>query len=428
MKLAKLSLAAIVVAGLASSSFAADTLADAFKNGKVNGELKAYYFSEDRPDGAGADGIFGNADDTKSGRNDIFTTGVMLGYKTAPLYGLTLGLTFQGSASPFADKGAKGNDGDTANFASDMYGSGAVLSEAYVAYNIGKTTAMVGRMFLDTPLVSGSGSRIIKEAFEGAAIINTDLPNTTLIAGYVQKFQSRTNGNGDVGKFTKTFATGSSVGVGIDNGAYTLAAINKSVAGLTLTGAYAYADVFLSPTVLDGGLNIGYVEALYEGKAGSIGYVLGVQDYYNNFQDSKTADDTINTFAVKAGLSFKGLNATVAYSQTSDDAVAGGAIVSGLGNGADLLYTDAVINSPGYTRDTKAYMADLNYDVTSALNLGARYVEIKDDFNDGKGSFTSVYGYYKCDVLKGLKLGLEYENQGKDLDGDDIWVKANYKF
>ena len=35
MKLAKLSLAAIVVAGLTTSSFAADTLADAFKEGKV---------------------------------------------------------------------------------------------------------------------------------------------------------------------------------------------------------------------------------------------------------------------------------------------------------------------------------------------------------------------------------------------------------
>ena len=126
MKLAKLSLAAMVVAGLASSSFAADTLADAFKNGKVDGELKAYYFSKD------------NGDKTEN----IFTTGVMLGYKTAPLYGLTLGLTFQGSASPFADKGAKGNDGDTANFASDMYGSGAVLSEAYVAYTMKNTTAI----------------------------------------------------------------------------------------------------------------------------------------------------------------------------------------------------------------------------------------------------------------------------------------------
>ena len=41
MKLAKLSLVAMVVAGLASGSFAADTLADAFKNGKVSGELRA---------------------------------------------------------------------------------------------------------------------------------------------------------------------------------------------------------------------------------------------------------------------------------------------------------------------------------------------------------------------------------------------------
>ena len=53
MKLAKLSLAAMVVAGLASSSFAADTLADAFKNGKVNGELRAWYF--DREGSATAD-------------------------------------------------------------------------------------------------------------------------------------------------------------------------------------------------------------------------------------------------------------------------------------------------------------------------------------------------------------------------------------
>lgn len=51
MKLSKLSLVAIVVAGLTSSSFAAsDTLADAFKNGKVTGELRAWYFDRDTGD------------------------------------------------------------------------------------------------------------------------------------------------------------------------------------------------------------------------------------------------------------------------------------------------------------------------------------------------------------------------------------------
>lgn len=218
MKLTRFSVTAILVVGLASSSFAADTLADAFKNGKVEGGLKAYYFTHD---------------DDSMDRADIFSTGVMLGYKTASLYGFTLGLTAQGSASPFAD-----NDGK-AYYKGSMYGPGAVLSETYLAYNVGKTTAMVGRMFLDTPLVSGSGSRIIKEAFEGAAIINTDLPNTTLIAGYVQKFQARTAGaNYDAPKFTKTFSSNSSADVTLDNGGYTVAAINKSITGLTLTGAY----------------------------------------------------------------------------------------------------------------------------------------------------------------------------------------------
>jgi len=415
MKLAKLSLAAIVVAGLASSSFAADTLADAFKNGTVNGELKAYYFTHD---------------DDSMDRADIFSTGVMLGYKTASLYGFTLGLTAQGSASPFADDDGKNY------YNGSMYGSGAVLSESYLAYHVGKTTAMVGRMFLDTPLVSGSGSRIIKEAFEGAAVINTDLPNTTLIAGYVQKFQSRTDGNGNAGKFTKNFSTNSGPNVDIDSGAYTVAVINKSIAGLTLTGAYAYADAYYKTpadadipnfVAVDGGVNIAYVEALYEGKVGEIGYTLGLQDYYNKIDDSKTSDDSINVYAVKAGLSYKGINGTVAYSQVSDDKVAADAVISGLGNGADLLYTDPVIAMNGYNRDTTSYLVDLNYDITPAANLGARYV-LAQMANDIDKSSTAVYGTYKFESLKGFSLGAQYEKQGKDDNGNDLWVKANYKF
>ncbi|MBV5277968.1 MAG: OprD family outer membrane porin [Campylobacteraceae bacterium] len=413
MKLAKLSLAAIVVAGLASSSFAADTLADAFKNGKVNGELKAYYVTHD-------------ADNTD--RTDILTTGIMLNYKTAPLYGFIFNATFQGSASPFLSNDDKAyyttNDG--------IYSSGAVLSEAYIAYNAGKTTAMVGRMFLDTPLVSGSGSRVIKEAFEGAAVINTDLPNTTLIAGYVQKFQSRTDGAGNVGEFTKNFSTNSSVNVDLDNGGYTFAAINKSITGLTLTAAYAYADAFYNDIVgtaaeVNGVVHIGYVEALYEGKVGEVGFILGAQDYYNKFNDSTTADDTMNVYAFKAGVSFKGINGTVAYSQTSDDVTASGAVISGLGNGADLLYTDPVIGMPGYNRDTTSYLIDLNYDVTAAANVGARYVLAELATRDE--DYTAIYGSYKFDAaLKGFSLGAQYETKGKDADGNDLWVKANYKF
>ncbi|ARU49770.1 OprD family outer membrane porin [Sulfurospirillum diekertiae] len=405
MRLAKLSLVAIVVAGLASSAFAASTtLEDAFKNGKVSGELRAYYFS--KTDSAG------------NNREDLFTTGILLNYKTDTFYGLGANFTAQGNASPFA------TDADKVRFNSDEYGTGAVLSEAYLSYTLGKTTAQIGRMFIDTPLVSSSGSRMTKEAFEGVTVVNTDLPNTTLIAGYVQKFQSRTDGKGNVGKFTKSFATGSADAVDLDNGAYTLVVINKSIPGLTLTGAYAYADV----EDVDG-IHLGYVEALYTGKAGDFGYTLAAQDYYNSFKNAAGfADDSINAYGLKAGLSFKGLNGYVAYSKTSNDDVASGNIISGLGNGADLLYTDPVFSTPGYQKNTDTYAVDLNYDITAAANVGARYVE--SDFNDNtKGSYTSLYASYKFDgALKNFKLGAEFESKGKDKDGDQLRFKANYKF
>ena len=152
MKLAKLSLAAMVVAGLASSSFAADTLADAFKNGKVSGELRAWYF--DREGSATAA--------TSSVNSDIFNTGVVLGYVTDSFYGFKLGATFQSNYAAFADGSLTEAGTAKSDFKGDEYGSGAVLSEAYVQYSIGKTTAKVGRQFISTPLVNGSGSRMIK--------------------------------------------------------------------------------------------------------------------------------------------------------------------------------------------------------------------------------------------------------------------------
>jgi len=406
MKLAKLSLVAIVVAGLTSSAFAASTtLEDAFKNGKVSGELRAYYFS--KTDSAG------------NNREDLITTGVLLNYKTDTLYGLGANFTAQGNSSPFA------TDADKARFSGDEYGTGAVLSEAYLSYTLGKTTAQVGRMFIDTPLVSSSGSRMTKEAFEGVTVVNTDLPNTTLVAGYVQKFQSRTDGNGNVGKFTKSFATGSSDTVEPENGAYTFAAINKSISGLTLTGAYAY----LNDKNIDG-VHLGYVEALYKAKAGDFGYTLAAQDYYNHFEKAAAGqDDSINAYGLKAGMSFKGLNGYVAFSQVSNDNIpVGSSIISGLGNGADLLYTDPVFSTPGYQKNTDTYAVDLNYDITAAANVGARYVE--SDFNDNtKGSYTSLYAFYKFDgALKNFKLGAEFESKGKDKDGDQLRFKANYKF
>lgn len=106
MSLTKLSLAAIVVSSCVTGAFAtSNTLEEAFKNGTVKGELKAYYFANK------------NASNDK---DSLFSMGALIGYKTDSLYGFSLGLTAQGSSSPFADQGAK------ADYTSvwDEYGTG----------------------------------------------------------------------------------------------------------------------------------------------------------------------------------------------------------------------------------------------------------------------------------------------------------------
>ncbi len=408
MKLAKLSLAAIVVAGLASSSFAADTLADAFKNGKVSGQIQAYYWDKDNG----------------TTNADIFTTGLDLSYQTASFYGLAFNATFQGTSSPFADSDAKRSNAN-GGFAGDMWGSGAVLSESYISYTIGKTTALVGRMYLDTPLVASSGSRVTKQSFEGAAVINTDLPNTTLIAGYVQKFQDRTDGNGNIGEFTKNFGTGSGYadGVEVKDGAYTLAAINKSITGLALTAAYA--------SVVDI-IQVAYAEAAYEGKAGNFTYGLAAQYYYNNVDNAiaTLATENNNLWGAKASLGYGDFGGYVAYSKVNNKADTLGGVVSGLGGGADLAYTASPILSDSYANDTEAYKIGATYAIMKNANVGVNYTRNEIDSLNYKAGFAAIEADYAFEgALKGLSTAFIYEDGSKDANGKDAMrLNVNYKF
>lgn len=51
---------------------------------------------------------------------------------------------------------------------------------------------------------------------------------------------------------------------------------------------------------------------------------------------------------------------------------------------------------PGYNRDTTSYLIDLNYDVTAAANIGARYVLAQLATHDE--DYTAIYGTYKLKV------------------------------
>ena len=395
MKFAKLSLAAIVVAGLVSSSFAADTLSDAFKNGKLTGEVKAFYFDRDKGSGGGD--------------ASLFVTGIMLNYVTDSFYGFKVGATMQSSNAPFASADSK------SIFANDMYGSGAQLSEAYLEYKISKTTLKVGRQFISSPLVSNSGSRVIKDSFEGATLINTDLPNTTLGFIYVDKWQARTN-NGFAPKTLGEIADFKQVG----DGAYSLFVINKSIPGTMLSAAWVGVENSNYATT-DGDMDLFRLEATYNGKASNFSYNLGGQYFVTEY--SGTSKDS-DGFALKAGVGVSNIDAYVAYSKISDD----GKVKYGVGYGADTLYTQSPIISDNYGAGTEAYAIDIAYNFNAAAKIGIDYTTTE-DVADTKLSYSAVYGSYKFDgALKGLGVLVQYEEEGRDGDAKELRFKANYKF
>lgn len=209
-KFTKRSLIAALSLTSLMTNVSADNLADAFSNGKVKGEIKAVYSDSNK---------FGLA---KS--DEVTTAGGSLNYVSGSYYGLITGVTFQTSHIVTEDN----NNGV---FKDDLDASGSVLSELYIDYKLSNTSVKVGRQFIYTPLVStaidGKASEsILKDSFEAYVLTNTDIPDTTIVAAYIDKYQAKAT-VGDIGSFEQ-----------LKDGAYTFYAKNTSIKDLTLQAQY----------------------------------------------------------------------------------------------------------------------------------------------------------------------------------------------
>lgn len=442
MKFAKFSVVAAIVLGFSGSVYAADTLADAFKQGKVSGELKAWYWDQ-TVDTAGA-----------STNVNIINTAIELGYVTDAFYGLRMGVTFQGNATPFAEADAK-----TA-YKYEEWASGSTLSEAYLGYKIGKTDLKMGRQYINTPLLSGNYARIFKESFQGVSLINTDLPETTVFAHYINKTQGRTstvmgNTDGDAPTFEKKalFAGVVNVKAVAFDGAYGLGAINKSINNVTLTAQYVKAmDAAFLPTAIDD-VDLYYTEMNYTYPMN--GFKLG---FDANFRGSKTGSnlDALNAEGHMLGgrirvSELNGFGASFAATTNSkkDD------VIESIGLGGDA-YTSVMIRGPFNTTplaNSDAYKLEVSYDFAKMNIPGLTFIAQYQWTDQGKmavdtgtskkntsADFTTYAANltYAVPYVKGLTTQLLYVTQEKEAtsasnvvtktDTDELWFKANYKF
>jgi hypothetical protein len=373
-----------------SSTLFADSIDDAFKNGKISGEVRSYYFQERQSD---------------TGTSSIFNNGGYLNYLTGNYYGLSLGATLQVSSVL--------NTEGTNRFTYDEDASGAVLSESYISYTKNNSNFKIGRQYIGTPLLAGSGSRMIRQSFQGYTFTNTDIPNTELFLSYVDRFQMRTDANGNPGNFTKVFNTNRGVYERtLNDGAYTLLLTNKTIKNLTTNIQYLNAiDNFESE----------YFDATY-----TFGPIFVSGQYIGTQYDTNENDG--NFIALKVGAEYKDFNFAVATSKTTS-----GDVESGLGYGADTSFTGNEIYGGifSYRKDAKAYKVSLDKEIDK-LKIGVAYVftDMKDNkSNDQEIDLTGSYQFtknLKLDLLHAIIDGSEDYSRAKA--DSETRIKVSYSF
>ncbi len=419
MKLAKLSLAAIVA--LSVSAFAD------VENVKFSGNAKLFYGTND------------------AGKADLFDKKGAYGQAAATVAvsaDLANGVAGKLSAIGLSTLGLENNlvSATWAGFAGGVEAQWWV-NEAWLAKTFGNTTIKVGRQELDTPLAFSEKWNIAANSFDAAVVLNSDLPQTTLVAAWVGRGNGAPNGGVVEGVVNGTdpFDTYGSAIIGayglknaIDpDGAYAVAAVTKLIP-MTTAQVWYYNVVNLAEAW--------WVQADVDLKDVAPGLVLGAQ-YANINPDDKvdaavgaSVDDS-SAWALKVGYNgIENLKLAAAYSSTDEDGLLPVAnTATGLKGSQSKLYTEAWWNY-GYVSapDTDTWMISAEYNMEDVANFFAQYTSADQDNKGGnvdmdEFALTASKSFGNLDAT----LAYVYTDADDQNDGDSyntVQVYLTYNF
>lgn len=396
-----------------------DNFLDAFSEGKVYGHLRSNFFRWDyshKPEDHTALGLGGS-----------------LIYKTAPLYNLSATVGFYYTNSPF--KSIRGEDkkddvkiirsGKDTFSRSKVIEDGSwdmsVLAQAYLEYNLYKTSIKYGRQLFESALTASNDTKMIPNTFYGVSIESNDVPDTNIKLAYftTQKLRDHTtfhdvitfgdgsaststnnpewNGNDDNGAHKGlSYANFKNAGESVDHDLIVAAISNKSIKNLKADFTYTEVPNVLSsivaelnykiPLTSDSSLTPGfrYIEQFDNG-GGEVGGAalsgkLAGKTTNLGYKDNNSLD--ARAYMARLVYNSGGLQLLAGYSQIADK--------------ADIVAPWRGFPTGGYTRamaqlnwiaNTKSYMGEVSYDfgkakIIDGFKVMGRYVI--QDFDESK--------------------------------------------
>jgi len=299
--------------------------------------------------------------------------------------------------------------------------TGGALSQAFLTYGIGNTSLKVGRQYLPkslSPFAFSEGWNMFKNSFDAALVVNSDIPDTTLVGAYVTRAN---NSVGNLNDFNRIQG---------GDGTAMFTAQNKSIDGLTLTGTFY--NVF---DVAQSGKD---AQALWgDAKFKISDFTIALQG--GQIGGDAVPDDT-TAYGAKIGGNFGMFDASVAYSSVDDGTLN---IANIAGSGVKTpLYTQAILNQNTIKRDSDAIKVALG-----AKALGGRFGTYYINSDLGKTALASTFGTgatgagtyqeialtYKANVTDNATVFAAFINQNDDRQGADdaqnffrVWGRYNF--
>lgn len=310
------------------SLLAENDLSRAFQEGKVSGQIRYIYMSEE------------NKGDLKDYFGSVL--GGYLKYESGFFEGIKFGSALY-AATYLDDDVSATNTEPTAGNKGSRYVAGLMdtsnldrnhlmnLGEAYIAYKRSATKAIIGRMKLTTPFINPIDGRMLPTLVQGVWLETKEITNCELQAGYINGFWNRNTSDWK--------SVEDSFGYGYPQGKAPNGANSNYGNGNTHTDGIYVASIAYTPIedtkfefwdyYIQNVFNLSYIEGNYR-KQFSDFTVLTALQYIHEMQigNGGNADRTkaymdhgekSETFGAKVALGYRDTVLTLASTSTTDE-------------------------------------------------------------------------------------------------------------